>query len=52
MAKGIQCHSNHSLQLFELENKRNKNSNISSSYNPQYFHTTEHAYTDLPSWFV
>ncbi len=56
MVKGIQCHSNRSPQLFELEKKQQNQVTLlklslcdilSSSCNAQYFHTTEHTYARL-----
>ncbi len=52
--KGIQCHSNHSPQLFELKKEKQNQvtlfklflcDTLSSSCNARYFDTTEHTYT-------
>ncbi len=52
--KGIQCHSNHSPQLFELKQKNKSRffkfflwDILSNCCNAQYFHITEHTYARL-----
>ncbi len=57
--KGIQCHSNHSPQLFELKKKQQNQVTLFKIFFVIFLivvvthNTTEHTYTqDLPPWFV